>query len=279
MMKKLQPHGSKRLPHERNMGAKPYSSSHIASVASGFTSMRLSGDVKEQLVRLLLEQLDEFVPQLEQATLEQDSERKTLGDPHRTRLTFSRTREHMIDRVQTVDSVGSAAVQAGIEHLETYLAKVLRFSQDAAERDRVATIKPRHLEAALVQMEEKTEETSSDSSSYDSEFVAGKVGGVVTAATIQSLARSMAKMPVTKEAVAELLETYTLVLEELESDIRQHVQLGRNPQLFIESIQRMKGLMTLGWMRSMVSRAAKNAIEQGKRAIDVDDIVHLDPFV
>jgi len=262
------------------MGAKPYAPSHIAAVASSFTSMRLSGDVKEKLVELLLHQLDEYVPLLEKETLAQDSERKTLGDPFRTRLTFSRTREHMIDRVKSVDSVGSAAVQAGVDHLEQYLAKVLRFSQEAAERDKVSTIKPRHLDAALVQIQETadSDEEESSSTSFDTEFVAGQVGGVVTATTIQSLARSMAKMPVTKEAVEELLETYTLVLEELESDIRQHAQLGRNPQLFIESIQRMKGLMTLGWIRSMVSRAAKNASEQGKRAIDLDDIVHLDPF-
>lgn len=261
------------------MGAKPYAPSHIAAVASSFTSMRLSGEVKDELVTLLLGQLDDYVPVLEQETLAQDSERKTLDDPFRTRLNYNRTREHMIDRIQSVDSVGSAAVQAGIEHLEQYLAKTLRFAQEAAERDRVSTIKPRHLKAALVQMEEQTDEQQEESSaSFDTEFVAGQVGGVVTATTIQSLARSMAKMPVTKEAVEELLETYTLVLEELESDIRQHAQLGRNPQLFIESIQRMKGLMTLGWIRSMVSRAAKNAAEQGKRAIDIDDIVHLDPF-
>ncbi len=261
------------------MGAKPYASSHIAGVASSFTSMRLSGEVKEELVTLLLGQLDEYVPVLEQETLAQDSERKTLDDPFRTRLNYNRTREHMIDRIRSVDSVGSAAVQAGIEHLEQYLSKTLRFAQEAAERDKVSTIKPRHLKAALVQMDEQNDEQQEESgTSFDTEFVAGQVGGVVTATTIQSLARSMAKMPVTKEAVEELLETYTLVLEELESDIRQHAQLGRNPQMFIESIQRMKGLMTLGWIRSMVSRAAKNAAEQGKRAIDIDDIVHLDPF-
>ena len=41
--------------------AKPYSTSHIGFVSSGFTDMRLSGAVKEQLVEMLVEK---FSPQL-----------------------------------------------------------------------------------------------------------------------------------------------------------------------------------------------------------------------
>ena len=43
------------------MVAKPYSSSHIAAVSSHYTTMRLSGDVKERLVVLLCEELDRLV--------------------------------------------------------------------------------------------------------------------------------------------------------------------------------------------------------------------------
>ena len=94
------------------MVAKPYSSSHIAAVSSHFTTMRLSGDVKERLVNLLCEELDRLVPRMEDETLTQDPERKTLDDPRRSRLNYNRTRELMIDRIKNVDSVGSAAVQA-----------------------------------------------------------------------------------------------------------------------------------------------------------------------
>ena len=134
------------------MVAKPYSSSHIAAVSSHYTTMRLSGDVKERLVVLLCEELDRLVPQMEEETLSQDPERKTLDDPRRSRLNYNRTRELMIDRISNVDSVGSAAVQAGIDHLETHLAQMLRHAAEAAERDRVSTIKPRHLDRALLNM-------------------------------------------------------------------------------------------------------------------------------
>ncbi|DAC28549.1 MAG TPA: hypothetical protein D7H99_02110, partial [Candidatus Poseidoniales archaeon] len=97
------------------MPAKPYSSGHIGAVAANFTQMRLSGAVKEQLVALLCEELDRLVPTMESETLAQDPERKTLDDPSRTRLNYNRTRELMIDRISNIDSVGSAAVQAGIE--------------------------------------------------------------------------------------------------------------------------------------------------------------------
>ena len=134
------------------MVAKPYSSSHIAAVSSHFTTMRLSGDVKDRLVTLLCEELDRLVPRMEDETLTQDPERKTLDDPRRSRLNYNRTRELMIDRIKNVESVGSAAVQAGIDHLEQHLAQMLRHAAEAAERDRVATIKPRHLDRALLNM-------------------------------------------------------------------------------------------------------------------------------
>ena len=132
------------------MVAKPYSSSHIAAVSSHFTTMRLSGDVKDRLVSLLCEELDRLVPRMEDETLTQDPERKTLDDPRRSRLNYNRTRELMGDRIKNVESVGSAAVQAGIDHLENHLAQILRHAAEAAERDRVATIKPRHLDRACL---------------------------------------------------------------------------------------------------------------------------------
>jgi hypothetical protein len=108
--------------------------------------MRIAGAVKDDLVTLVCQELDRLVPMMESATLDNDAERKTLDDAQRTRLNYNRTRELMIDRIKHVESVGSAAVQGGIEHLEKFLARVMRHCEEAASRDRVSTIKPRHLE-------------------------------------------------------------------------------------------------------------------------------------
>jgi hypothetical protein len=85
-------------------------------------------------------------------------------------------------------------------------------------------------------------------------------------------------MPVTDDAIEELIDTYYMVVEKLESDIRSHAQLGGNPVQFIESINRMKTLMSLGWMRSMLIKAATNARDRGYKRIDIEQIVHLDPY-
>tara|TARA_B100001027_G_C16265421_1_gene331741 strand:+ start:2720 stop:3550 length:831 start_codon:yes stop_codon:yes gene_type:complete len=262
------------------MSAKPYSSGHIGAVAGNYTQMRISGAVKQQLVELLCEELDRLVPQMESETLAQDPERKTLDDPNRTRLNYNRTRELMIDRISSIDSVGSAAVQAGIEHIEQHLAKILKHAEAAAEKDRVSTIKPRHLDLAVSGMgldedgelaeQEVTEETET--------LIVGQGGGILTRSSLLSLARSHAKMPVTDDAVEELIDTYYMVVEKLEGDIRAHAQLGGNPVQFIESIARMQTLMSLGWMRSMLTRAASNARERGYKRIDIEQIVHLDPY-
>ena len=258
------------------MVAKPYSSSHIAAVSAHYTTMRLSGDVKDRLVTLLCEELDRLVPQMEQETLSQDPERKTLDDPRRSRLNYNRTRELMIDRISNVESVGSAAVQAGIDHLEQHLAQLLRHAAEAAERDRVSTIKPRHLDRAVLNTKPaEGEDASEDSDEMGAaeEFVASQSGGILTPTALLSMARSIAKMTVTKDAVDELLYLYAEVLEDLEEDIRNHAQLGSNPMHFIESINAMKGMMTLGWMRSRLTRAASHAQERGSKVIELQDVI------
>ncbi len=262
------------------MGAKPYSPGHIGAVAANYTQMRISGAVKQQLVELLCDELDRLVPQMESETLAQDPERKTLDDANRTRLNYNRTRELMIDRIRNIESVGSAAVQAAIEHTEQHLAKILKHAEGAAEKDRVGTIKPRHLEIAISGMGLGSEDDAVELEVIEETetLVVGQGGGVLTRSSLLALARTHAKMPVTDEAVEELIDTYYMVVEKLEGDIRAHAQLGGNPIQFIESINRMKTLMSLGWMRSMLIKAATNARDRGYKRIDIEQIVHIDPY-
>ena len=65
------------------MCAKPWAPSHVGTVASAYTELRISGAVKNQLVDLLVAKLDQVVPRMEQETLTLDAERKTLDDPTR----------------------------------------------------------------------------------------------------------------------------------------------------------------------------------------------------
>ena len=189
--------------------AKPYSSGHIGAVASNYTEMRLAGAVKERLVELVCEEIERLVPEMEQATLAQDPDRKTLDDANRTRLNYNRTRELMIDQLGSVESVGSAAVQAGIEHIERHMAAMIKHGEAAAEKDRVATIKPRHLEIAIQGMglDEEGDVEQAVEAIPTEDFVISQGGGVLTESSLLSLARTHAKMPVTRDAVEELLET------------------------------------------------------------------------
>jgi len=40
----------------------------------------------------------------------------------------------------------------------------------------------------------------------------------------------------------------------------------------------MKDLMMLGWIRRMLVRAGKDADERGYKRIDVEQLIHLEPF-
>jgi len=263
------------------MPVKPYSSGHIGAVASNYTDMRLSGDVKQTLVELSCDEIARIVPLMETETLAQDPERKTLDDPKRTRLNYNRTRELMIEQLGDIESVGSAAVQAGIEQVETHLSVLIKHAEAAAERDRVATIKPRHLEVAISGLGLDGNDPNAvvvTPTVETEEFTISQGGGVLTHSSLMTLAKTHAKMPVTNEALDELIDTYYMVVEDLEAKIRKHAQLGGNPVQFIESINQMKTLMSLGWMRNVLAKAAYNARESGLKRIDVDQIVHIDPF-
>ena len=258
--------------------AKPYSSGHIGAVAATFTQMRMSGAVKETLADLLVAELDKKVPEMEDATLDANPEKKTLDDAQRTRLNYSRTRELMLERVTKVDSVGSEAVQAMVAHLEDNLSRLIKNAEKAAEADRVNTIKPRHLPAAIEGQESTSSEETIHQPSED-DILEGQIEGTaLTPVALRRMARMFGGMPVTDAAVEELLLLYYDVVDQTEEDIRKHSQLGSNPASFIASIGQMKELMMLGWMRRMLKRAGDDAKERGYKRIDIEQLVHLDPF-
>lgn len=259
--------------------AKPYSTSHIGFVSSGFTDMRLSGAVKEQLVEMLVAEINQMVPAMEAATLTATPDKKTLDDTNRTRLNYNRTRELMIERLGELESVGSEAVQAGIEHLETYLKKILHAAETAAAKDRVNTIKPRHLSAVISVSEDQTDNLDSSAVEVEEDVLEGQISGsALTPSVVRKMSRAFAGMSVTDGAIEELLLWYYEVVDEVGQNIREHAQLGSNPAPFIDAIDKMKDLMMLGWMRRMLVKAGEDAAERGYKRIDVEQLIHLDPF-
>ena len=241
--------------------------------------MRLSGAVKEQLVEMLVAEINQMVPAMEAATLTATPDKKTLDDTNRTRLNYNRTRELMIERLGELESVGSEAVQAGIEHLETYLKKILHAAETAASKDRVNTIKPRHLSAVISVSEDQTENLDSSAVEVEEDVLEGQISGsALTPSVVRKMSRAFAGMSVTDDAIEELLLWYYEVVDEVGQNIREHAQLGSNPAPFIDAIDKMKDLMMLGWMRRMLVKAGEDAAERGYKRIDVEQLIHLDPF-
>ena len=272
--------------------AKPYSSGHIGQVAANFTDMRISGQVKHDLVDLMVAELDRLVPQYEADTIAADAGRKTLGDVGRTRLNYNRTRELLIERISELESVGSSAVQMAIDDLETYLAGTIRRAESAAEKNRVGTIKPRHLAAAMAEIsapiKASGEGDDSELGSYsqagvdsdESEVgIAEVLGGgqVLTPQTLRQMAKQFAGMPVTNEALEELLLLYYDVVEETEYALRTGIT-AENPEPFVDHLSKLQDLMRLGWMRRMLKRSGEIALERGYKRVDIEQVVNLDPF-
>ena len=267
--------------------AKPWATSHIATVAAGLgIDHRISGDVKEKLVSLLEDRLKDIGREMEDKTLEADPERKTLGDPVRTRLGLNRTRGMMIDNVGRLDSVGAAAVVSANEQLESYLRTLLGSAANLAAVDRMNTIKPRHLQKALDAMghsgpsEEAVEALTPAEPTRDAIGDALEGGtSVLTPQTLRQMARSFANgKKVHDETVEELILLFYDHVGEVQHEMKNGL-LGGDPADFIQKLDRLQSLFMLGWMRNMMKVACNNADAAGSRIVLVDHVVNIDPWV
>jgi len=276
------------------MAAKPWSPSHIAAVAAPFTDLRISGAVKSQFVDLLVARLNLAVPRMEQETLSQDAERKTLDDPQRTRLGYSRTRGLMVERIEHVDSVSAAAVTAACEELESYLRELLRACETVCTNHSMGTIMPRHLEEALsnigqsIPHEEEANEAGEQgpigqeieakiggAADDPLEGLAGGGSGVLTPATLRQMARSFAGMKVDADALEELILLYYDEAGDLQHRFKNSLT-GGNPADSMPTLERLDELAKMGFLRRALKETGEMAKDSGARSISIHHVLKLD---
>ncbi len=102
-------------------------------------------------------------------------------------------------------------------------------------------------------------------------------GQVLTPQTLRQMAKQFAGMPVTNEALEELLLLYYDVVEETEYALRTGIT-AENPEPFVDHLSKLQDLMRLGWMRRMLKRSGEIALERGYKRVDIEQVVNLDPF-
>ncbi len=250
-------------------------------VAGQFTDMRISGEVKEKLVDLLLEKLNQIVKEIEFETLDKDPSRKTLDDPRRERLGFSRTRGLILNQIKNVESVGASAVVCVNEELEKYLQQLVLLSSRAAAQNRVGTIKTRHLEKVLEEFDFQT--TVENKSSVDGEELEKKdtislnVGITNDTTSMKRLCKSLAGMPVSDECVEELLLLYSDYAEELEYKLKDAL-FGNNLHAIHENMKKLEDIRQLGFLRRMLRQAGEKAREEGAKKVEVGHVIQINPF-
>ncbi len=264
------------------MAAKPWAASHVAAVASAFSDLRISAAVKDELVTLLVAKLDEIVPRMESDTLAEDAARKTLDDPHRTRLGFNRTKGLMTERIDRVESVGAAAVSAACEELESYLLEVLRACETVCTNHQIGTIKPRHLTEALQNLGGSTGVTvdlphPSSNSVGDDDPLKSLLGGVgvMTPALMRNMVKQFAGMKVDNDAIEELLEVYYEEAAKLQHELKNSV-IGGNPAEFIPTLKRLDSLAQMGWLKSNLKDIGAKAAASGSRTVRIEYVVDHD---
>ena len=172
----------------------------------------------------------------------------------------------MIQEISKVESVGSEAVQACVAHLESLLEKIIHSAEKQAELDRVNTIKPRHLEAAIgLQVDENTSDDDVSSQVEEDVLDAHVKGSALTPNAIRGIAKSFAGMPITDDAVEELLLLYYDVVDETEENIRKHAQLGSNSCCFYSIHRSNAGINDAGMdeadAQESVSRSTRKRIQ------------------
>ncbi len=261
------------------MGAKPWSTSSVSSVAGNYTDLRISGEVKELIVKLLVKKLNILMPLLEEETLSKDPGRKTLDDPSRERLGFSRTRGLMLEKITHVDSVGAAAVVRMNEDLEKYIENIIRASSKIAAIERVGTIKIRHVEKYLNldEINDVSEDKPHEEEDVLEDTVNNLSDGIMTPSSLRQLSRTLAKMPVSDDCLEELLLLYADYASEQEEALHGAL-MGSNPHQFHEAMKRLESLRQLGFLRRMLQKAGERAREDGSRKVEVNHVININPY-
>ena len=101
---------------------------------------------------------------------------------------------------------------------------------EEASRDRVSTIKPRHLEIALHSIGKGATTSRKDDEQHEEEGIEVQGGGIITITHVKSMARSHAKMAITDE-VTNLLFTYGDMVSSL-NPILKACQSWSRPDVF-----------------------------------------------
>ena len=269
--------------------AKPWAPSHVSEVAKGMgIEKRISGDVKKTLVEILNLKLKNITINMEKETIMNDSERKTLSDPERTRLGYNRTRGLMVEYIQKLDSVGSSAVVSANESLEEYLLMILSYASDSADSDKMNTIMKRHLESALKLLGEKEidsqskniEEKLLSNADLDENIILSEKGmsqSTLTKGNIRTIVRSITGMKIEEEALEDLLLVYYDHAAQLQEEFQNIISNGTKEELEI-NMERSRTLMMLGWLRRMLKQAATTANNDGSTKIMLKHVIRIDPW-
>jgi len=262
---------------------KPWSPSHVSEVAKGVgIDLRISGGVKEALVALLQSELQRITRNMEEETLEKDPNRKTLGDPLRTRLGFNRTRGLMIDEIVNVESVSSAAVVAANEILESYLQRILLSASEEASSEKLGTIMKRHLDLVLSDSKSNIgDELIKSETNSDNEFIADSINDskfdVLTSVSLRNIMKQFSGKKLENDAIDELLLLYYDYASSIEFNLQKNISLGDLNEIRL-SFGKFEQLMMLGWMRRILKSASEKADSQGSNLIKLDHIVAIDPW-
>jgi histone H3/H4 len=262
--------------------SKPWAPFHVSEVAKGVgIDLRISGEVKESLVSLLQSELKKITRNMEEKTLEKDSNRKTLDDPSRTRLGFNRTRGLMIDEIVNVESVSSAAVVSANEKLEDYLRSILISASEVASSEKMGTIKQRHLDLVLSSSESRNDSNFIDpAENANKEFHNDSLHPkfeVLTSVSMRTLVKQFSGKKLENDAIDELVLLYYDYASDIEYNLQKYINRGDVDRIR-ESYQKFEQLMMLGWMRRVLKIASEKADAQGSSLIRLDHIVAVDPW-
>tara|TARA_B100000900_G_scaffold83744_1_gene67733 strand:- start:11657 stop:12442 length:786 start_codon:yes stop_codon:yes gene_type:complete len=259
--------------------AKPWAPSHISEVAKGLgIDHRISGEVKEKLVEILHLRLKEITKQMEEETLLNEPGKKTLSDPNRTRLGFSRTRGLMIEVIENVESVSSAAVVNANEILESYLQKCLLSAAEEANNENVGTIKIRHMTSKTIQSNNrKINETPLNENKDSTSSLNVKKIETLSPINIKNIMKQLSGKKIDDDAVEELLLLYYDYASDLEYSLQKNIRQA-DVSSIKNSLDKYEKLMMLGWMRRILKSASKKADYDNSNSIKIEHIVAIDPW-
>lgn len=238
------------------------SQNRIGNISKHYTTLNVSGDFKQELKKILEEDIARRTKEIESRVLTEQPDTKTLLNLDHPQLSLHRVKGVMQERTKL--TIGTEIATVVKDYAEKRIRDLTIAGERAAREEGLSTIKKRHLPQSEVVEEAGDEEGPQEDS-------APPASGYLYNDSIKALCGMYCKMKLDQEAVDEVRFRIEDDVESEMLNISRAFKQKDSKEL-LDTYERISGFISQIRIKHVLLSAEELARERGRRSIAVEDV-------